>query len=167
MSIDSLQQLLVEQLEDLYDAETRLTKALPNLAQRATNADLKQALDDHLTETLEQVQRLEQCFEALGAPARGKACAGMRGIIDESTEHAGEDYGGDDLRDLVIIGSAQRAEHYEIAAYRTAAAHARLLDRTDVVSLLEDTLDEEKAADMKLTELAATVIYPDPHPGYR
>jgi ferritin-like metal-binding protein YciE len=157
-TIDSMTELLVNQLKDLYDAEKRLTKAIPKLAKKAANEELREALQNHLAETEDQVGRLEQAFEALGERAKGKPCAGMKGIIEEGDEHVGEDYDDEDLRDAVIIGSAQRVEHYEIAAYGTAIAHARLLQHDDVVSLLEQSLDEEKAADQKLTEIAEGVV---------
>jgi len=157
-SIDSMNALLVDELRDIYDAEKRLTKAIPKLAKKATNDELRSALQEHLEETEQQVQRLEQAFEHLGERAKAKPCAGMRGIIEEGEEHVGEDFDDDDLRDAVIIGSAQRVEHYEIAAYGTAIAHARLLEHEDVVELLEETLNEEKAADQKLTEIAESVV---------
>jgi ferritin-like metal-binding protein YciE len=157
-SIDSMNALLVDELRDIYDAEKRLTKAIPKLAKKATNDDLRSALAAHLKETEQQVQRLEQAFEHLGERAKAKPCAGMKGIIEEGDEHVGEDYDDDDLRDAVIIGSAQRVEHYEIAAYGTAIAHARLLEHEDVVELLEESLGEEKAADQKLTEIAESVV---------
>jgi len=157
-SIDSMNALLVDELRDIYDAEKRLTKAIPKLSRKATNDDLRSALDQHLQETEGQVARLEEAFEHLGERAKGKPCAGMRGIIEEGDEHVGEDYEDDDLRDAVIIGSAQRVEHYEIAAYGTAIAHARLLEQEDVVRLLEESLEEEKAADRKLTEIAESVV---------
>ena len=157
-SIDSMTALLVDELRDIYDAEKRLTKAIPKLAKKATNEELRSALEEHLDETEQQVQRLEQAFEHLGERAKAKPCAGMRGIIEEGDEHVGEDYDDDDLRDAVIIGSAQRVEHYEIAAYGTAIAHARLLEQQDVVGLLEESLEEEKAADVKLTEIAESVV---------
>jgi ferritin-like metal-binding protein YciE len=157
-SIDSMTALLVDELRDIYDAEKRLTKAIPKLAKKATNEELRSALEEHLEETEQQVQRLEQAFEHLGQRAKAKPCAGMRGIIEEGDEHVGEDYDDDDLRDAVIIGSAQRVEHYEIAAYGTAIAHAKLLEHEDVVGLLEESLQEEKAADVKLTEIAESVV---------
>jgi ferritin-like metal-binding protein YciE len=156
--IDSLDTLLVEQLKDLYDCEKRLTKAIPKLVKASTDGDLSAALQNHLAETEEQVTRLEQAFGMLGQTARGKACAGIKGIIEEADEHVGEDFELDSLRDATIIGAAQRAEHYEIAAYGTAIAHARLLGRDDVGDLLEQTLNEEKAADEKLTEVAETCV---------
>jgi len=157
-SIDSMNALLVDELRDIYDAEKRLTKAIPKLARKATSDELRSALEEHLEETEQQVQRLEQAFEHLGERAKAKPCAGMKGIIEEGDEHVGEDYDDDDLRDAVIIGSAQRVEHYEIAAYGTAIAHARLLELDEVVGLLEESLEEEKAADRKLTEIAETVV---------
>src|SRR5690349_21751135 len=130
--IDSLDTLLVEQLRDIYDAERRLTKAIPKLVKAATSEDLSSTLESHLRETEQQITRLEQAFGMLGEPAKAKACAGIRGIIEEADEHVGEDYEFDSLRDAAIIGAAQRAEHYEIAAYGTAITHARLLGREDV-----------------------------------
>jgi ferritin-like metal-binding protein YciE len=156
--IDSLRTLLIEQLKDIYDAEKRLTKAIPKLIKKSTNDELKTAFKNHLGETEEHVSRLEQAFEQLDMAAKAKTCAAMKGLIEEGDEHAGEDYDDDGLRDAAIIGAAQRVEHYEIAAYGTAIAHARLLELDDVVSLLEETLGEEKAADEKLTEIAETVV---------
>jgi ferritin-like metal-binding protein YciE len=157
-SIDSMNALLVDELRDIYDAEKRLTKAIPKLAKKASNDDLRSALEEHLQETQAQIGRLEEAFEHLGERAKGKPCAGMRGIIEEGDEHVGEDYEDDDLRDAVIIGSAQRVEHYEMAAYGTAIAHARLLQQDDIVQLLEESLEEEKAADAKLSEIAESVV---------
>jgi ferritin-like metal-binding protein YciE len=157
-AIDSLQTLLIEQLKDIYDAEKRLTKAIPKMAKASTNDELRSALQSHLAETEEHVARLEQAFEALDETAKAKPCAGMRGIIEEGDEHAKEDYDDDGLRDAVIIGSAQRVEHYEIAAYGTAIAHAKLLGLNEIVSILLPTLEEEKAADEKLTEIAESVV---------
>lgn len=157
-TIDSLRTLVIEQLKDIYDAEKRLTKAIPKLIEASTHDDLKSALQEHLGQTEEHVSRIEQAFEYLDETAKAKACAGMKGLIEEGDEHAGEDYDDDGLRDATIIGAAQRVEHYEMAAYGTVIAHARLLELDDVVSLLEQTLDEEKAADKKLTEIAESVV---------
>jgi ferritin-like metal-binding protein YciE len=157
-SIDSLTGLLVDELKDLYDAEKRLTKAIPRLAKKASNDQLRTALEEHLVETERQVTRLEEAFEHMGETAKAKPCAGMRGIIEEGNEHVGEDYEDDDLRDAVIIGSAQRVEHYEIAAYGTAIAHAKLLGQNEVVELLVESMNEEKAADETLTEIAEGVV---------
>src|SRR5262245_32235830 len=157
-SIESLRTLLVEQLKDIYDAEKRITKALPKLIKKSTHDELKTALQNHLDETEEQVSRLERAFDELDMPAKAKTCAGMKGLLEEGDEHAGDDYDHDGLRDAAIIGAAQRVEHYEMAAYGTAIAHARLLELEDVVSLLEETLEEEKAADKTLTEIAESVV---------
>ena len=157
-TVDSLKSLLIEQVKDLYDAEKRLTKAIPKLAKASTNEELQSALRGHLDETETQVSRLEQVFELLDERPKAKPCEGMKGLITEGDEHAKEDYDDDDLRDAMIIGSAQRVEHYEIAGYGTAIAHARLLGLDDVVELLESTLEEEKAADVKLTEIAESVV---------
>jgi ferritin-like metal-binding protein YciE len=157
-SIDSLRELLLDELKDLYDAEKRLTKAIPKLAKKATNDQLRSALEDHLVETETQVGRLEEAFELMGESAKGKPCAGMKGIIEEGDEHVGEDYDDDGLRDAVIIGSAQRVEHYEIAAYGTAIAHAKLLGENGIVKLLVVSMNEEKAADKKLTDIAEGVV---------
>jgi ferritin-like metal-binding protein YciE len=159
--IDSLRSLLIQQLRDLYDAEKRLTKAIPKLVKAATADDLSSALEEHLGQTEEHVSRLEQAFNAIGEPAKGKECAGIKGIIEEGDEHVGEEFADDGLRDATIIGAAQRVEHYEMAAYGTAIAHARRLGLDQVVELLEETLGEEKAADEKLTEVAETVVNPD------
>jgi ferritin-like metal-binding protein YciE len=159
--IDSLRTLLVQQLRDLYDAEKRLTKAIPKLMKESTSEDLTSALETHLGETENQVSRLERAFQTLGETAKGKECKGIKGIIDEGDEHVGEEFADDGLRDATIIGAAQRVEHYEIAAYGTAIAHARLLGQDDVVELLEETLNEEKAADEKLTEVAEQIVNPD------
>ena len=157
-SIDSMNALLVDELRDIYDAEKRLTKAIPKMAKKAENEELRSALEEHLQETQGQIARLEEAFEHLGEKAKGKPCAGMKGIIEEGEEHMSEDYEDDDLRDAVIIGSAQRVEHYEIAAYGTAIAHARLLEQEEIVRLLEETLEEEKATDARLTEIAESVV---------
>jgi ferritin-like metal-binding protein YciE len=157
-TVDSLKSLLVEQVKDLYDAEKRLTKAIPKLAKASANEELSTALDEHLDETRNHVERLEQVFGLLDERPKSKPCEGMKGLIEEGDEHAKEDYDDDDLRDAMIIGSAQRVEHYEIAGYGTAIAHARLLGLDDVVEVLEATLAEEKAADQKLTEIAETVV---------
>lgn len=159
--IESLQMLLVEELKDLYDAEQRLTKAIPKMAKAATNAELKTAFSDHLAETETHVTRLEEAFEHLDTRPRAKACAGMRGIIEEGETHLKEDFTDDSLRDAMLIGAAQRVEHYEIAAYGTAIAHARQLSISAVVDLLEQTLEEEKATDQALTDLAVGLVNVD------
>ncbi|HUK33652.1 MAG TPA: ferritin-like domain-containing protein, partial [Vicinamibacterales bacterium] len=153
-SIDSLHALLIEELRDMYDAEQRLTKAIPKLAKASTNSELVAALNKHLSETETHVTRLEQAFRALDQDAKSNTCAGMKGLVSEGEDHADDDYDDPSLRDAAIIGSAQRVEHYEMAAYGTAIAHARQLGEDEVVRLLEATLAEEKAADRTLTTIA-------------
>ncbi len=152
-AIDSLETMLHEELKDLYDAETRLTKALPKMIKKASDEGLRAALEAHLEETRTHVTRLEQAFELIGEPAKAKTCAAMKGLIEEGDEHLKEDYGSDALRDVAIVGAGQRVEHYEMAAYGNAIAHARQLGKGNVADLLEQTLAEEKAADEKLTEV--------------
>ncbi len=159
-SIDSMTELLVTEIRDLYDAEKRLTKAIPRMAKKASHPELRTALRDHLKETQGQVRRLERVFRHLGQTPRGKACAGMRGIVEEGDEHAAEEYGDLNLRDTMIIGAAQRVEHYEMAAYMGAISHARLLGLRDVKDLLEETLAEEQAADKKLMAIAEGSVSP-------
>jgi len=156
MRKDSLRQLYVDELKDLYSAETQLVKALPKMAKASSNAELRQAFEEHLRQTSEQVSRLEQIFEMLQEKATGKKCLGMEGLIKEGVETMREDY-GEATMDAGIIGAAQRVEHYEIAAYGTAREFARLIGEDEHVSLLEQTLAEEKQADDKLTQLAEQI----------
>ena len=158
-SIESLNELLVSELRDLYDAEQRLTKAIPKLVEASSSSDLSNALDKHLNETRQHVTRLEQSFAALGEKAKAETCDGMKGLISEGDDHVGDAEEGS-VRDAAIIGAAQRVEHYEIAAYGTAIAHARLLGHDAVVRALEATLAEEKAADRTLTTIAQSVVNP-------
>ena len=153
-AVNSLRELLVEELRDIYDAEKRLTKALPKISKASSHDELKSAIDAHLEETREHVTRLEQAFDALDTPARAKTCAAMKGLIEEGDEDAGEDYADEGLKDAAIIGSAQRVEHYEIAGYGCARTFAQQLGHDKVAAMLQETLDEEKAADEKLTEIA-------------
>jgi ferritin-like metal-binding protein YciE len=149
----TLQEKLVDEIRDLYHAEKQLVKALPKMAKNATHEDLREAFEAHLEETREQVTRLEEVFEALGEKPRAKPCHGMMGIIEEGSEMMQEEEAGSVL-DAALIAAAQRVEHYEIGAYGTCAAWARLLGLDEVVTLLDQTLEEEKAADKKLTVLA-------------
>ena len=155
-SINSLKELLVEELKDLLNAENQLIKALPKMAKAATNEELKQGFLDHLEETKGQVERLEKAFELLEKPAKGKTCHAMKGLVEEGSE-AIEMEGPDVLRDAQLIGAAQRVEHYEIAAYGTARAFAETLGEDEIVELLQETLDEEGETDKKLTALAETI----------
>jgi ferritin-like metal-binding protein YciE len=157
MSADNLREALVEEIRDLYNAEKQLIKALPKLAKGAENEELRDAFESHLEETEGQVTRLERVFELLDEKPRGKHCAGIAGIIEEGSEHLQEDLEGS-VMDAVLIASGQRAEHYEIAAYGTAIAWAEALGLTEVVTVLNETLEEEKAADEKLSALAESGI---------
>jgi ferritin-like metal-binding protein YciE len=156
-TVDSLHALLEEELKDIYDAEKQLTKALPKLAKKASSPDLKAGFEAHLQQTEEQIERLEQVFEQLEMPAKGKPCKGMKSLIAEGQEMIGEAE-DDDTRDAVMIAAAQKVEHYEIAAYGTIRTWAQLLDLNEIASLLEESLEEEKETDQKLTQLAESHI---------
>ncbi len=157
MKLESLRDLLVEQLQDLYDAENRITKALPKMAKAATSPALKAAFEKHLRETEGQVKRLEQVFEALGETAKTKTCKAMQGLIAEGEETIQEN-AEPEVRDAALIASAQRVEHYEMAGYGTVRSYAKLLKEDSCVRLLTQTLEEEKATDEALTELAESTI---------
>src|SRR5205807_3575566 len=156
MQKDSLRSLYIDELRDLYNAETQLVKALPKMAKAASNDQLRQGFEEHLRQTSEHVSRLEQIFDQLGEKPSGKKCMGMEGLVKEGSEMLKEDF-PDEVKDAGIIGAAQRVEHYEIAAYGTVRAFAELLGESEQVSLLEETLNEEKQADEKLTQLAEEV----------
>lgn len=151
--VERLHDALVDELKDLLNAEKQLTKALPKLAQNATNPKLRQAIRSHLTETNAQVRRLERALRALDEKVEGKLCDGMQGIIKEGNKMIEETARGAVL-DACIIAGAQRAEHYEIGAYGTCIAWARAMGHREVVRLLTETLKEEKAADKKLSAIA-------------
>jgi ferritin-like metal-binding protein YciE len=156
MKNENLRELLVEELKDLYSAENQLTKALPKVAKNASDPQLKKAIESHLKETEGHVQRLEQIFEQLEESPKGKTCEGMKGLISEADERIKE--GGEPaVLDAGLIADAQRVEHYEIAAYGSAKNFANLLGEKQIVSLLDATLKEEKAADEKLTSIAESV----------
>jgi ferritin-like metal-binding protein YciE len=154
--IDSLDTLLEQELRDTYDAEKQLTKALPKLAKKATAEELKTAFEQHLRQTEQHIERLEQVFEALELPVKSKKCDGMKNLIKEGDDMISEAE-DDATRDAVMIAAAQKVEHYEIAAYGTASEFAKLLGESQHVSLLEETLQEEKETDEKLTELAKEI----------
>ena len=149
----TLQDAFIDELRDVYDAEKQISKSLPKMVKAATTEELREAFERHLEETTEQIGRLEQAFELLDERARGKHCAGMAGILEEGKDVMGEDF-DERTMDASLIASAQRVEHYEIAAYGTLVAWANALGHGEVVELLQTTLDEEKATDEKLTELA-------------
>jgi ferritin-like metal-binding protein YciE len=152
----SIRQLYIDELKDLYNAETQLTKALPKMAKASSNAELRQAFEEHLRQTSEHVSRLEQIFEMLDESPSGKKCLGMEGLVKEGSETMQEKY-DDPVKDAAIIGAAQRVEHYEIAGYGTVKAFAELLGENEHVSLIEQTLEEEKQTDEKLTQLAESI----------
>lgn len=157
MSAENLREALVEEIRDLYNAEKQLVKALPKMAKGAESDELREAFEQHLEETEGQVARLERVFELLDEKPRGKHCAGMAGIVEEGSEKLQEDMEGSVL-DASLIGAAQKVEHYEICAYGTAIAWAEALGLSEVVDVLNETLEEEKAADEKLTALAESGI---------
>lgn len=156
MKKDALRQLYIDQLRDLYSAEIQVVKALPKLAKASSNAQLRQAFEEHLRQTAEQVYRLEQILEMLGEKPTGKKCLGMEGLIKEGADTIQKNY-EDSVKDFALIGAAQRVEHYEVASYGTVRAFARLLGESEHVSLLEQTLREEKETDDKLTQLAEQI----------
>jgi ferritin-like metal-binding protein YciE len=153
----TLRELMIDEIRDLYDAERQLVKALPKMAKGATSDELRGLIEGHLAETEEHVKRIEQAFELLDENVRGKHCAGIAGIIEEGGDLLEEDFDGAVL-DAGIIAGAQRAEHYEIGAYGSVIAWAKLLGEDEVATLLSDTLEEEKAADQKLSDLAESSV---------
>jgi ferritin-like metal-binding protein YciE len=148
-----LKELYIDELKDIYSAETQLVKALPKMARAASSEKLRSGFEEHLEQTKGQVSRLEQIFQALEQKPTGKKCLGMEGLIKEGGEAAGEDY-VDDAKDSALIGAAQRVEHYEIAAYGTVRAMAQKLGEDEAVKLLSETLQEEKDTDVRLSDLA-------------
>lgn len=157
MKMQSLQDCFLEELKDLYSAENMLLKALPKMARAATNADLKAGFEEHLEQTRGQKERLERIFEGLGQKPKAKTCEGMKGIIEEGETQMKTD-AEDATMDAILIGAAQKVEHYEIAAYGTACTWAQTLGLEEAAQLLQQTLDEEKQTDEKLTELATTNV---------
>src|SRR5216683_2507233 len=149
MPKDSLRELYIDELKDLYNAETQLVKALPKMAKAASNDQLRQAFEEHLRQTSEHVSRLEQIFETLDEKPTGKKCLGMEGLVKEGSETMQDSY-ADSVMDAALIGAAQRVEHYEIAGYGTVRAFAELLGEEEHVSLIELTLEEEKQTDLNL-----------------
>lgn len=157
MKLESLKDLYLEQLKDLYSAETQLIDALPKMADRATSLDLKNAFNNHLRQTEEQLRRLEQIFQDLGESPKGHTCEGMKGLIKEGSEMI-KMKGEDKVIDAGLIAAAQRVEHYEIAGYGTVRTYAEMLGHSQHVTLLERTLREEETTDEKLSELAESHI---------
>jgi ferritin-like metal-binding protein YciE len=151
--MNTLRETFLEELADIYDAEKQLVKALPKMAKAAENDQLREGFEEHLEQTEEHVQRLEQVFEHFGEKAKAKKCQAMAGLLEEGQELIKEKAG-----DAALICAAQKVEHYEIAAYGSLKSWAEFLEENDSVELLEETLDEEKSTDDKLTELAESVI---------
>jgi len=157
MKLETLRDLYVEQLHDLYSAETQLVEALPKMATAATNAQLQKAFTTHLTQTKGHVQRLERIFKQLGEDTKGPVCKGMKGLISEGEEMVAMK-GDSAAIDAGLIAAAQRVEHYEIAGYGCVRTYASQLGEDDGAQLLQQTLDEEGATDKQLTQLAEQVI---------
>jgi ferritin-like metal-binding protein YciE len=156
MSVESIEELFLDELKDLYSAEKQITKALPKMVKAASTQDLSAAFDSHLQETKGHVERLEQIFQKLEKKGTGKTCEGMKGVLEEGSEVIQEIEKGP-IRDAGLIAAAQRVEHYEIAGYGSVRSFAQLLGKQDIVELLQETLDEEKAADEKLTKISQSV----------
>lgn len=152
----TLHELLIDELKDLYNAETQLTKALPKMAKAANDESLKAGFEEHLDQTHEHIARLDRAMELLDASPKGKTCKAMKGLIAEGEEKIKED-ATPSVRDAALIGAAQKVEHYEIAGYGTVRTYAELLGEDEVVSLLQETLEEEAETDRKLTALASSL----------
>ncbi|HEV8362839.1 MAG TPA: ferritin-like domain-containing protein [Gemmatimonadaceae bacterium] len=153
MQVSTLNDLFVRELRDVYNAERQLIRTLPTMAKKANSPDLSQAIEEHLGQTEQQAERLEQVFSMLDVSSRGPVCKGMKGIIEEGKETL-EETDEPDVTDAGIIASAQKVEHYEIATYGTLCEYANVLGHSEIADLLKTTLEEEKAADKKLSELA-------------
>jgi ferritin-like metal-binding protein YciE len=158
MSLRTLDDLFLDELKDVFDAEKRITKALPKMAKSAATEDLRDAFESHLEETEQHIERLEQVFKHLEKPARGKKCLAMEGLIEEGKELMEED-ASEAVLDAGLICAAQKVEHYEISAYGTLIAWSKTLGYNRITKLLEQTLAEEKATDEKLTELAGAINF--------
>lgn len=159
--VSSLEELFIEQLQDLYSAETQLIKALPEMAEAATSRELSKGFKHHLEQTKVHAERIEQILSRYDANPKGKTCQAMKGLIKEGDETATE-YTTSEVKDAALIAAAQRVEHYEIAGYGTVVAYAKLLDDTEAEEALQTTLDEESATDEKLTEISDSLnLRPD------
>jgi ferritin-like metal-binding protein YciE len=156
-TLNSMEDLFINQIEDLYDAEKRITKALPKMIDAASSSTLKEALQHHLTETEGHVTRLERIFSGLNRTPERETCEAMKGLLSEGEEMIKAD-GAPDVKDAALIAAAQRVEHYEMSGYGTARTFAERLGYTDAASLLQSTLREEMAADKKLTEVAESSV---------
>src|SRR5919201_4557022 len=157
MKLDSLEKLYVDELRDLYNAENQLLKALPKMAKHASHEDLRQAFEEHLEQTKEQVSRLEEIFEKLDEKPTGKTCKGMKGLVEEGSEFLKEN-GDESVLDAALISAAQKVEHYEIAGYGTVRTFADMLGDKEAAKLLQQTLDEEGETDKRLTAIAESIV---------
>jgi ferritin-like metal-binding protein YciE len=157
MEIDSLRELYVDELKDLYSAEKQILQALPKIVKKATDAKLKQAFQEHLEVTQQQLERLDAIFEEIGKSPRGKKCKAMEGLVEEGKEVMQEEM-TPEVMDAALIAAAQRIEHYEMAGYGTVRTYAQLLGEPKQAKLLQQTLDEEGKADKTLTQLAESSI---------
>ena len=157
MSASNLRELLIEELKDIYDAEQRITKALPKMAKAADSEELKTAFQEHLRQTEQQIKRLEQVFDELDETAKRKECKAMVGLLEEGEELMEEEDSPSHVLDAGLITAAQKVEHYEMAAYGSLRTWADLLGESKVVNLLQTTLDEEGQTDKKLTEIAQSL----------
>lgn len=157
MKLNSLHDLYVDELKDLYNAESQILKALPKMVKAASSPDLAEAFQNHLEETEGQVARLDKIFKKLDVSPKGKKCKAMEGLLEEGKEVMEED-ADPNVRDAALIAAAQRVEHYEMAGYGCVRTFAQLLGYDDACDLLQETLDEEGAADKKLTEIAESTI---------
>ena len=157
MKLGSLQDLYVDEIRDLYNAENQLLKALPKMAKAASHPDLQAAFEEHLEQTKVQVTRLEEICEGLGISPKGKKCKAMEGLVEEGSEFI-EASGEPAVKDAALIAAAQKVEHYEMAGYGCARTFAELLGHSEAAELLQTTLDEEGDTDKKLTDLAESII---------
>jgi ferritin-like metal-binding protein YciE len=160
MKLNTLKQLYIEELRDLYSAENQLLKALPKMAKGASSEELTLAFENHLDQTKVHVERLEEIFERLDENPKGKTCQAMKGLVEEGSEILEED-GEESVLDAGIIAAAQKVEHYEIASYGTVRTFAQLLGEDEAAELLQETLDEEGEADKLLTQLAQDMVNPE------
>ena len=160
MRLDTLEKLYISELRDLYSAENQLLKALPKMAKGASSPELKDAFEKHLEQTKGHVERLEELFEQLDESPKGKACHGMKGLIEEGSEILKED-GEDPVLDAGIIVAAQKVEHYEIASYGSVRTFAQLLGKDEAAKLLQSTLNEESETNETLNRLAESIVNPE------
>ena len=158
MKVKTFNDLFIDMVKDMYSAETQLTKALPKMAKKATTPELKKGFEQHLEETIQQKERLEKIAEILEVSPKGKKCAAMEGLVEEAEEMIAE-FKDPQVLDAALIAAAQKVEHYEIASYGTIVTFAKKLENgEEIIKLLQDTLNEEKETDAKLTEVAEGIV---------